>query len=96
MKKQIKPLSILVFLLMFVPWTIFVLRQYEFAMVMPNATIIIGIYCVEILVAFVLTAFVYFRKRVRDILSSIALVVNGMYAVFVIGIVCNSLPTWLE
>lgn len=94
--KKITPLSVINFLLIFVPWTILPLRQNKFALEAPYAEIIIGIYSLFILAAFIFSLLLYTKKKMRDILSSIALIVNGIYAVGVVGIICISIPNWIK
>ena len=94
--KQIRPLSVFNFILILVPWTILILRQYDFALQSPTAEIIIAAYCVFIAAAFTFSVTMYAKKKMRDVLSSIALVVNSIYLAGVVGLVCISLPGWLQ
>lgn len=93
--KQIKPLSVLNFILAFVPWTILILRQYDFALQSPAAELIIAAYCVYIAAAFVFSLILYAKKKMRDVLCGIALVLNGIYLAGTAVLVCMSLPKLL-
>lgn len=94
--KQVRPLSVLNLILTFVPWTILILRQYDFALQSPGAEIIIAIYCVYIAAAFAFSLYLYKKKNMRDVLSGIALVLNSIYLAGVLVLVCMSIPSWIQ
>lgn len=94
--KKITPSSVAAFLLAFVPWTILLVRTQEWALKSPAAEITIGIYSVEIILAFLYCLILYTKKNHKDAMTSIGLVVNGLYAAGVLGIVGISIPGWLE
>ena len=78
--EKITPASVAAFLLAFVPWTILLVRTQEWALKSPAAEITIGIYSVEIMLAFLYCLILYTKKRHKDVLASIGLVANGLYA----------------
>ena len=94
--KKITPASVVALLLAFVPWTILLVRTHEWALKSPAAEITIGIYSVEIILAFLYCLILYTKKNHKDAMTSIGLVVNGLYAAGVLGIVGISIHGWLE
>ena len=94
--KKITASSVVSFLLLFVAWTILPLRRNRFALESPNAQLIIAAYGAFILAAFIFSLVLYGKKKRRDILTSIALIVNGVYTAGVVGMVCMSLPGWFK
>ena len=82
-------------LLAFVPWTILLVRTQEWALKSPAAEITIGIYSVEIMLAFLYCLILYTKKRHKDVLASIGLVANGLYAVGILGLIGINIPGWL-
>lgn len=93
--KKITPASIVAFLLAFVPWTILLIRTQEWALKSPAAEITIGIYSVEIILAFLYCLILYTKKNHKDVLASIGLVANGLYAAGVIGLMGISISGWV-
>ena len=55
----------------------------------------IGIYSVEIMLAFLYCLILYTKKRHKDVLASIGLVANGLYAVGILGLIGINIPGWL-
>lgn len=92
--KKISFLSFINFILIFVPWSIIYLRQYEFALESPNAEMIIAGYSIFIIASFIFSLVLYTYKKKRDVLSSIALFINGVYTAGVIGIIGMSITSW--
>ena len=60
--EKITPASVVAFLLAFVPWTILLVRTQEWALKSPAAEITIGIYSVEIMLAFLYCLILYTKK----------------------------------
>lgn len=96
MNKKITPLSVINFIMIFIPWTILPIRQNQWALKSPVAETTIAIYSVFIMVSLVFSLLLYAKKKQRDALSSIALIVNCLYATGVIGIVCLSIQNWIK
>ena len=93
--KKITPASVVALLLAFVPWTILLVRTHEWALKSPAAEITIGIYSVEIILAFLYCLILYTKKRHKDVLASIGLVANGLYAAGILGLIGINIPGWL-
>ena len=83
MKQSLKGLlTAIAGLMMFLPWTILILRQYEWALQSPAAEIMIGSYAVFMIFSVAFTFAVYMKGKVQNNLMKICLVVNEIYAVF--------------
>ncbi|MDF2568129.1 MAG: hypothetical protein K0R90_1585 [Oscillospiraceae bacterium] len=96
MNKNITPLSVINFILIFMPWTILLIRQNSWALESPAAEITIAAYSVFIIAIFIFSLILYTKKKQRDVLSSIAIIVNSLYAAGAIGIICMSIPNWIK
>lgn len=68
-------------IMMFLPWTIFIVRENAWALESPAAEIVIGSYAAYMIFAGVFTFGVYMKGRVQNSLMKICLVVNELYAV---------------
>ncbi len=79
-----KILTGICFGMLFVPWSILLLRQFPWALESPAAEIMIASYAVFMVVSGVFTAVSYVLGA-RDSLMKVCLVVNGLYAVAGIG-----------
>lgn len=73
-------------LMMFVPWTILLLRRNAWALESPAAEIIIACYCAFIVFNGIFTSVCYYKSPVKNTLMQICLVVNNLYAVAGIGL----------
>ncbi len=67
-------------LLVFLPWTILILRMNAWALQSPAAEIIIGCYCAEMLLGGVFSVISYLKFRAQNKLMQICLVINVLYA----------------
>lgn len=67
--------------MVFLPWTILLLRQHEWALKSPAAEITIGCYAIFMIFAGVFTFVVYMKGKVQNLLMKICLVINEIYAV---------------
>ncbi len=67
-------------LLVFLPWTILILRMNAWALQSPAAEIIIGCYCAEMLLGGVFSIISYLKFRAQNKLMQICLVINVLYA----------------
>ena len=67
-------------LLVFLPWTILILRMNAWALQSPAAEIIIGCYCAEMLLGGVFSIISYLKFRAQNKLMQIWLVINVLYA----------------
>lgn len=83
MKKKI--LTIISTVMVFVPWTILLLRTNEWALESPTAEIMITSYAIFMIISGLFTIFSYTKGKAQNNLMKISLVVNSLYAV--VGVV---------
>lgn len=76
-----KTITTLCSILMLVPWSIFILRQNAWALESPTAEIMIGAYCVIMILSGIITLFSYQKAQVHNGLMKICCIVNSLYAV---------------
>lgn len=72
--------------MLFVPWTILILRENEWALQSPTAEIMISCYGVFMVFSGVFTIVSYVKARVQNSLMKICLIVNSLYAAVGIGV----------
>ena len=83
MKKNLKGLlTAIAGLMVFLPWTILILRQFEWALQSPAAEIMIGSYAVFMIFSGAFKFVVYMYGKARSNLMNICLVINEIYGVF--------------
>lgn len=75
-----KIFSIINILLLFLPWTILLLRLNEWALASPTAEILIGVYCAEMLLGGVFSIYSYLKQGKSSRLMQVCLVINVLYA----------------
>ena len=68
-------------IMMFVPWTILPVRQFEWALKSPVAEIMIACYAAFMIFRGVFTIDSYGREKARNNLMKVCLIVNSLYAV---------------
>ncbi len=68
-------------IMLFVPWTILLVRMNEWALKSPVAGRIITCYALFMIFSGAFTIMVYFTGKVQNILMKICLVINIIYAV---------------
>lgn len=66
--------------MVFLPWTILLLRQHAWALQSPAAEIIIGSYAVFMIFSGIFTFLVYMKGEVQNNFMKIFLVINELYA----------------
>ncbi len=71
--------------MLFVPWTILILRENEWALQSPTAEIMISCYGAFMVFSGVFTIVSYIKARVQNSLMKICLIVNSLYAAVGIG-----------
>ena len=71
--------------MLFVPWTILILRENEWALQSPTAEIMILCYSAFMVFSGVFTIVSYAKARVQNSLMKICLIVNSLYAAVGIG-----------
>lgn len=77
-----KTMTIVSFIMVFVPWTILPLRSFSWALESPAAEIMISCYALFMIFSGVFSIVCYGKKKIQNHLMKICVVVNGMYAVF--------------
>ncbi|HFU5884997.1 TPA: hypothetical protein ACH6JV_002499 [Enterococcus faecium] len=85
MKKKI--LTIISTVMVFVPWTILLLRTNERALESPTAEIMITSYAIFMIISGLFTLFSYTKGKAQNNLMKISLVVNSLYAVVGVAII---------
>ncbi|KGH32475.1 hypothetical protein [Lactococcus cremoris] len=85
MKKKI--LTIISTVMVFVPWTILLLRTNEWALESPTAEIMITSYAIFMIISGLFTLFSYTKGKAQNNLMKISLVVNSLYAVVGVAII---------
>ena len=85
MKKKI--LTIISTVMVFVPWTILLLRTNEWALESPTAEIMITSYTIFMIISGLFTLFSYTKGKAQNNLMKISLVVNSLYAVVGVAII---------
>ena len=67
-------------MMIFLPWTIFILRQNEWALKSPGAEISIACYAVFMIFSGVFTILSYTKGEVKNTIMKLCVVINGVYA----------------
>lgn len=76
-----KILNIICTIMLFVPWTLLPLRQFEWALKSPTAEIMISCYAAFMIFSGVFTILSYVKGRVQNTFMKICLVANCLYAI---------------
>ena len=66
--------------MLFLPWSILLLRTHAWALQSPAAEILIAGYAVFMIFSGIFTLFVYRNSAVRGLVIKICLLINGLYA----------------
>lgn len=69
-------------IMLFIPWTIFLLRKFKWALESPTAEIMISCYAAFMIFSGIFTIDSYVRAKVQNNLMKICLVINSLYALF--------------
>lgn len=75
-------------MMLFVPWTILPLRTFDWALESPVAEIMIYSYAAFMIFSGIFTVAAYIKGGVKNKLMQICTVINGLYAVGAIAIIC--------
>lgn len=75
-------------IMLFVPWSIFLLRMNAWALQSPAAEISTSCYAAFMIFSGIFTIWGYAKERVRDLWMQICCVINGLYGVVGIGAFC--------
>lgn len=88
-----KILTIVSISMIFVPWTLYYFRTFEWALKTPVAEIMIAGYAAFMIFSGLFTIFSYFKEKVQNNLMKICLLVNSVYiatGIIVLGMMVNS------
>ena len=76
-----KKLTVISLIMIVIPWTIFPIRTYEWALKSPTAEIMISAYAAFMIFSGIFTIYVYMKGKVKNNLMKVCTVINGLYAV---------------
>ncbi|MCI9577038.1 MAG: hypothetical protein HFJ84_10460 [Clostridiales bacterium] len=83
-------------IMLFVPWTLLILRMFDWAMESPTAEIMISCYAAFMIFSGIFTIVSYAAAKIKSNLMKVCLVVNNLYAIFGIGVfVLMGLPKFM-
>ena len=83
-------------IMLFVPWTLLILRMFDWAMESPTAEIMISCYAAFMIFSGIFTIVSYAAAKIKSNLMKVCLVVNSLYAIFGIGVfVLMGLPKFM-
>lgn len=78
-------------MMLFVPWTILPLRTFDWALESPVAEIMIYSCAAFMIFSGIFTVAAYIKGGVKNKLMQICTVINGLYAVGAIAIICMTI-----
>ena len=81
-------------LMLFIPWTIFPLRTFDWALESPVAEIIVYSYATFMILSGIFSSLSYTKGKVKNKWMQVCTVINGIYAVgaiAMIGLVLSNL-----
>lgn len=78
-------------IMLFVPWTILVLRMFDWALVLPTAKIMISCYAAFMIFSGIFTIISYVIGKAQSKIMKVCLMINSLYCV--VGIVVFILMT---
>lgn len=78
-------------MMLFVPWTILPLRTFDWSLESPVAEIMIYSYAAFMIFSGIFTVAAYIKGGVKNKLMQICTVINGLYAVGAIAIICMTI-----
>lgn len=68
-------------LMLFVPWTILLLRSFDWALESPAAEIMISCYAAFMIFSGVFTLLSYVKAKAQNNVMKVCLIINGLYAI---------------
>lgn len=74
-----KFLTIISLIMLFVPWSIFPLRSFDWALQSPAAEIIITCYALFMIASGAFTIYAYMKAGIQNHLMKLCLLVNSLY-----------------
>lgn len=87
-----KVLTAVSVVMLFVPWTILILRRFDWALESPAAEIMIYSYAAFMVFSGIFSILVYTKGKVKSKLMQVCVAINSIYAVGAIGIICMTIP----
>lgn len=76
-----KILTVISTIMLFVPWTILVLRTSDWALELPTAKIMISCYAAFMIFSGIFTIVSYIKGKAQSNLMKVCLVVNSLYGI---------------
>lgn len=83
-------------IMLFVPWTIFPLRSFDWALKSPVAEIMVYGYAAFMIFSGVFSILAYTKGEVKSKLMQVCVVINSIYAAGAIGIIAMSVFTLIN
>lgn len=83
-------------IMLFVPWTIFPLRRFDWALESPTAEIMVYGYAAFMIFSGIFSILSYTKGKVKSKLMQVCVVINSIYAVVAIGIIAMSIFTLIN
>lgn len=87
-----KILTAISVIMLFIPWTILPLRSFDWALESPTAEIMIYSYAALMIFSGIFSMLVYTKGKVKSKLIQVCAVINSIYAVGAIVILCAIRP----
>ncbi|HIT07421.1 MAG TPA: hypothetical protein IAB53_12365 [Candidatus Scybalocola faecipullorum] len=84
-----KILTAISVIMLFIPWTILPLRSFDWALESPTAEIMIYSYAAFMIFSGIFSMLVYTKGKVKSKLIQVCAVINSIYAVGAIAILCT-------
>lgn len=78
---------------LFVPWTILPLRTFDWALESPVAEIMIYSYAAFMVFSCIFSVLAYTKGKVKNKWMQVCTVINGIYAVGAIAILCMAITS---
>ena len=83
-------------IMLFVPWTILLLRSFHWALESPVAEIMIYSYASFMIFSGIFSILAYTKGKVKSKLMQICVAINSIYAVGAIAIMCMTIPRFVN
>lgn len=83
-------------IMLFVPWTILLLRSFDWALESPVAEIMIYSYAAFMIFSGIFSILAYTKGKVKSKLMQICVAINNIYAVGAIAIICMTIPGFVN
>lgn len=83
-------------IMLFVPWTILPLRSFDWALKSPVAEIMIYSYAAFMIFSGVFSILVHTKGRVKSKLMQVCTIINSIYAVGAVAIICMAIPGFIS